>query len=208
MAGTGFEIEIAEAWNEAGDSGQANYWVDRALDADACPGLRRLGLEGVSRQDLTEQSRGSTSSRGARVAGATADPDWPTNPVVLRFEPQEPRLDTDSIVEDDGVKVYDHSRFSVTMTNTSRRPVVIDSVKLTTRGGIGAASGLGDVKKYWRYPSGDFKLAPRESLVFDKLWGFTVNTKHEYVRYIFRTCWHGVSEPVSQCRVQSVDVLP
>jgi tetratricopeptide (TPR) repeat protein len=201
----GFEIELAEAWHEAGNSGQANFWVDRALEADPYS-LRPLRWKAflAERHGTPEEAQLAR----ARVAAVTANPEWPTNPVVLRFEPPEPRLDTDSSVENDGVTVYDHSRFRVTMTNTSRRPVVIDSVKLTSRGGIGAASGLGDVKDYWRYPSGDFTLAPSESIAFDKLWGFTVDTKHEYVRYIFRTCWHGVGEPVRQCRVQSVNVLP
>jgi hypothetical protein len=201
----GFEIELAEAWHEAGNSGQANFWVDRALEADPYS-LRPLRWKAflAERYGTPEEAQLAR----ARVAAVTANPEWPTNPVVLRFEPPEPRLDTDSSVENDGVTVYDHSRFRVTMTNTSRRPVVIDSVKLTSRGGIGAASGLGDVKDYWRYPSGDFTLAPSESIAFDKLWGFTVDTKHEYVRYIFRTCWHGVGEPVRQCRVQSVNALP
>jgi len=43
---------------------------------------------------------------------------------------------------------------------------------------------------------------------FDKLWGFTVDTGHEHVRYVFETCWHGVGETVRQCRTQWVDVLP
>ena len=103
--------------------------------------------------------------------------------------------------------VHDHSDFGVTMTNTSRRPVRIESVQLTSHGTAGA-SGLGDVKDYWDYPSGDHVLAPGESFSFDKLWGFTVDTGHEHVRYRFETCWRGVGESVRQCRVQWVDVMP
>jgi uncharacterized protein len=205
VAGPGFEIEIAEAWHEAGDSGQANFWVDRALEADPYS-LRPLRWKSflAERHGTAEEAQLAR----ARFDAVMADPEWPMNPVMLRFEPAEPRLDTDSSVESDGVTVYDHSRFRVTMQNTSRRPVVIDSVKLASRGGIGGASGLGDVKAYWHYPSGEFTLAPSESIAFDKLWGFTVDTRHEYVRYIFHTCWHGVGESVRQCRVQSVNVLP
>ena len=93
------------------------------------------------------------------------------------------------------------------MTNTSWRPVVIESVRLSSHG-TAQASGLGDVKNYWDYPSGEHRLAPGESVSFDKLWGFTVDTGHEHVRYTFRTCWHGVGETVRQCRTQWVDVLP
>jgi hypothetical protein len=205
VAGIGFEISLAEAWNEAGDSEQANLWVDRALKADPYS-LRPLRWKAflAERYGTAEEARLAR----ARVAAVTSDPNWPTNPVLLSFEPEQPRLVTDSAVDEGGVTVYDHSRFRVTMTNTSRRPVVVDSVKLTSRGGSGAASGLGDIKGYWRYPSGNYKLEPRESIAFSKLWGFTVDTKHEYVRYIFRTCWHAVSEPVPQCRVQSLNVIP
>jgi hypothetical protein len=205
VAGIGFEISLAEAWNEAGDSEQANLWVDRALKADPYS-LRPLRWKAflAERYGTAEEARLAR----ARVAAVTSDPNWPTNPVLLNFEPEQPRLVTDSAVDEGGVTVYDHSRFRVTMTNTSRRPVVVDSVKLTSRGGSGAASGLGDIKGYWRYPSGNYKLEPRESIAFSKLWGFTVDTKHEYVRYIFRTCWHAVSEPVPQCRVQSLNVIP
>jgi len=28
------------------------------------------------------------------------------------------------------------------------------------------------------------------------------------VRYVFRTCWHGVDTTVRQCRTQWVDALP
>jgi hypothetical protein len=93
------------------------------------------------------------------------------------------------------------------MTNTSRRPVVIESVRLMSFG-TASASGLGDVKDYWDYPSGARQLAPGESVSFDVLWGFTVDTDHEHVCYTFRTCWHGVGETVRQCRVQWVNVLP
>ena len=205
VAGPGFEISIAEAWHEAGDVRQANLWVDRALEADPYS-LRPLRWKAFLAERYGTPEEAELAR--AQVADITANPEWPTNPVILSFEPQEPRLNTDSSVESDGVKIYDHSRFRVTMTNSSRRPVVIDSVKLTSRGGSGAASGLGDVKDYWRYPSGDFTLAPGKAIYFDKLWGFTVDTDHEYVRYIFRTCWHGVGETVRQCRVQSVNVLP
>jgi hypothetical protein len=205
VAGVGFEIELAEAWHESGSPKQANYWVDQALEADPYS-LRPLRWKAflAERHGTSEEAQLAR----ARVAGVTANPEWPSNPVVLSFKPDSPHLDTDSTVKEGKATVYDHSRFGVTMTNTSRRPVVIESVKLTSRGGSGKASGLGDIKDYWRYPSGEYTLKPKESIYFDKLWGFTVDTRHEYVRYVFRTCWHGVGEAVRQCRVQSVDILP
>jgi uncharacterized protein len=205
VAGPGFEMELAEAWHEAGDSEQANFHVDRALEADPYS-LRPLRWKAflAERYGTAEEARLAQE----RLTAATSNSEWPTNPVMLHFEPERPRLDTHSSIEEGGVTVYDHSRFKVTMTNTSRRPVVVESVKLTSRGGSGRASGLGDIRNYWRFPSGNFTLAPKESIAFEKLWGFTVDTKHEYVRYTFRTCWHAVDKPVRQCRGQSVNVFP
>jgi hypothetical protein len=94
------------------------------------------------------------------------------------------------------------------MTNTSNRPVELESVRLTTEGTAGAKSGLGDIRNYWRFPAGKNLLLAGESIYFDKLWGFTVDTKHEYVRHVFHTCWHGVGTTVRQCRTQWVDALP
>jgi hypothetical protein len=158
---------------------------------------------------LAEQ-HGSDSerSRAREALGRVfADPKRPGHPVRLRFEPGQPRFHAETTVRSGDTTVHDHSQFRVTMTNTSARPVVIDSVRLASRG-TARASGLGDVKDYWDYPSGERHLGPGESVSFDKLWGFTVDTGHEHVRYIFETCWHGAGETQRQCRVQWVDALP
>ncbi len=126
---------------------------------------------------------------------------------MAHFEPERPSFHPETTLQSEGVTVHDHSQFRVTMTNRSWRPVVIESVRLSSHG-TARASGLGDVKDYWDYPSGEHRLAPGESVSFDKLWGFTVDTGHEHVRYRFRTCWRGVGETVRQCRTQWVDVLP
>jgi uncharacterized protein len=205
VAGAGFELDLAEAWHEMGDAAQANRWVDRALAEDP------YNLHALNWKKYLADEHGTPEEQQlarAAIALASSIPGRPVNPVWLAFEPDDPRLHTETTVQSDGVTVHDHSRFRVTMTNRSRRPVVIESVKLTSRGGSGAASGLGDVKGYWRYPSGNHRLGPGESIYFDKLWGFTIDTKHEYVRYTFRTCWHGLGETVRQCRTQWVDALP
>ena len=85
--------------------------------------------------------------------------------------------------------------------------VEIDSVMLASVGNA-APSGLGDIKGYWRYPPGNNRLGPGEHVYFDKQWGFVVDTGHRHVRYVFRTCWHGVGSNVRQCRTQWVDSLP
>ena len=203
-AGPGFELTLAEAWHDLGDGKQANFWVRRALEDD------RYNLHALNWRKFLAEIHGTPQEvelAEAEVALVRANPRRLVNPVRLRFDPQVPQFNPRTTVESDGVTVHDHSRFSVTMTNTSRRAVVIESVKLSSHG-TAAASGLGDVRDYWTYPTGERILAPGESASFDKLWGFTVDTGHEHVRYTFRTCWHGVGETVRQCRVQWVDVLP
>ena len=147
------------------------------------------------------------NTRRQRSRTIAADPGRAVNPVVLRFVPARPDFHSDTTLESDGVTVFDHSQFRVTMTNTSNRPVEIESVKLTSEG-MAPKSGLGDIRKYWSFPSGKNRLLAGESVSFDKLWGFTVDTAHPYVRYTFHICWRGVGESVRQCRTQWVDALP
>jgi hypothetical protein len=135
------------------------------------------------------------------------DPERPYQPVMLFFEPQLPRFEADTPIVVDGTTVFDHSKFGVTIQNTSNRPVVIDSVQLTSTGNA-AASGLGDIKNYWHYLQSGSPLGAGQYLYFDKQWGFTQDTEHRHVRYVFHTCWHGVDSDVRQCRTQWVDTMP
>jgi hypothetical protein len=52
------------------------------------------------------------------------------------------------------------------------------------------------------------RLRAGEAISFSKLWGFTVRTGHQHVRYTFHTGWHGVDTAIRQCRTQWIDVLP
>jgi hypothetical protein len=203
-AGPGFELKLAEAFNDAGEPAAANAWVTRALEEDP------FDLHALNWREYLATHNGTALEQqmaAAKVALVRADAGHVVNPVWLTFDPERPRFNPETTLESDGVRVHDHSRFGVTMTNRSWRPVVIESVRLSSRG-TAQASGLGDVRDYWDYPSGERRLAAGESVRFDKLWGFTVDTGHEHVRYTFRTCWHGVGESVRQCRTQWVDALP
>jgi tetratricopeptide (TPR) repeat protein len=203
--GPGLEVDLALAYNEMGDERGAANWVNRALEQDPNDWLALQWRKFLAERYGTP---GEVQILDAAMARVASDPGRAFNPVTLQFDPEEPRLDTDTTRESGGVTVYDHSEFSVTMRNTSSRPVEIESVRLTSDGTAGHKSGLGDIRKYWSYPAGRNLLRAGESVKFDKLWGFTVDTKHEYVRYTFRTCWHGIGETVRQCRMQWVDVLP
>ena len=154
-AGPGFELTLAEAWHDHGDPQKANRWVTRALEEDP------YNLHALNWRKYLAGRHGTPAEAQlaeAEVALVAANPRRLVNPVWLRFDPERPQFHPDTTLESDGVTVHDHSRFRVTMTNTSRRPVVIESVKLTSRG-TAAASGLGDVKNYWTYPSGQSRLA-------------------------------------------------
>jgi tetratricopeptide (TPR) repeat protein len=203
-AGPGFELTLAEAYNDLGDPKAANTWVTRALQEDP------YDLHALNWREYLATEHGTAPEQQLAEAEVTlvrANPGRLANPVWLTFEPERPRFHPEATIQSGGLTVHDHSQFRVTMTNPSRRAVVIESVRLSSHG-TARASGLGDVKDYWDYPSGGHRLAAGESVSFDKLWGFTVDTGHEHVRYTFRTCWHGVGETVRQCRTQWVDVLP
>lgn len=202
--GRGVELSLAEAHNEAGDYAAARHWVERALEENP------YHLYALQWQKYLAEREGRPRDAervDQTIAELSRDPARRSNPVVLSFDPPTPKFEPNQTVDVSGTRVFDHSRFTVAMRNTSNRAVEIESVTLTSTG-TAAASGLGDVKDYWHYPAGRNRLLANESISFDKLWGFTVDTGHEHVRYVFRTCWRGVDTRVRQCLTQWVDALP
>ena len=202
--GRGVELSLAEAHNDNGDRAAARLWVSRALEEDPHD-LYALRWQKFLADLDGDHDEGKRAE--AAIAKLAKDPQRTANPVVLSFDPPHPGFDPDTTIDVNGTTVFDHSRFGVSMRNTSNRMVEIESVKLTSMG-TARASGLGDVRGYWRFPAGGNRLRAGESVTFDKQWGFTVETGHEHVRYVFRTCWHGVDTTVRQCRTQWVDALP
>ena len=204
--GTGLELTIAAAYDEMGDPEGAQRWVERALEENPLDVRALRWREYLAREHGTAQELLSASRT---LQAVTEDAARVGDPVVLRFHPEEPGYEAQSTIVVDGTTVHDHSHFGVTLRNTSRREVEIESVKLTSQG-TASASGLGDVKKYWTFPAGNSRLQAGEAVYFDKQWGFVVDTGHEHVRYIFKLCWHGTNDPkpIRQCRTQWIDVLP
>jgi tetratricopeptide (TPR) repeat protein len=201
--GAGVELSLVEAYNEMGDTAGAAKWAERALKENPYDWYA-LNWQ----KHLAEKNEDPAALLQALklIDEINKDPGhW--DPVVLSFDPETPEYEPHTTIDVGGTKVFDHSYFGVRMRNTSHRPVVIESVTLKSAG-TAAASGLGDIRKYWSYPSGTNRLEADESVYFQKQWGFTVDTGHEHVRYIFRTCWHGEDTTVRQCRTQSLDVLP
>ena len=64
------------------------------------------------------------------------------------FNPSKPVIHLDSTRDVDGVTVYDHSEFSVTLKNNSSKPIEVEKVNFVSIGDI-QKSGLGDVINYW-----------------------------------------------------------
>ncbi|MEP7246990.1 MAG: TPM domain-containing protein [Gammaproteobacteria bacterium] len=202
--GRGAELTLAEAHNDTGDAKAAERWVDRALDENPYDLYALQWKQFLARQEHREDEAEHLNETMAKLM---QNPSRKAGPVELFFNPSVPKYDPLTTVDVNGTQVYDHSNFRVTMRNASRREVEIESVTLASAGTAGP-SGLGDVKGYWTYPSGKNRLQAGEYISFDKLWGFVVDTGHQHVRYVFRTCWHGVGTTVRQCRTQWVDAMP
>ena len=202
--GRGCEYTLMEAYNEIGDTESAKRWADRSLKENPYE-LYVLQWQ----KYLAEREKRASDAKELEktIAKLSNDPARIANPVALSFKPDVPKFEPNTTLNVNGTKVYDHSNFSVWIRNHSNREVEIESVQLTSMG-TSAASGLGDIKNYWRYPAGGNRLRAGEYSSFDKQWGFTVDTGHEHVRYVFRTCWHGVGTTVRQCRTQWLDVMP
>jgi tetratricopeptide (TPR) repeat protein len=202
--GPGAELWLAEAYNDLNDIPAAQRWISHAIKENP------YNLQALRWQKfLAEKGKQTALARQTdeTIAMLDADSQRRTNSVVLFFNPQIPQLEPDTTIDVNGTQVFDHSHFGVTMKNTSNRPVEIDSVTLTSMG-TAAASGLGDIKGYWKTPAGQGRLLAGESVSFSKVWGFVVDTGHLHVRYVFRTCWHGVGTAVHQCATQWVDAMP
>jgi tetratricopeptide (TPR) repeat protein len=202
--GRGVELSLAEAYNEIGYTKGAERWVDRALEENpydlGALQWKQFLAKHAQRTEAAEQLSETIAKLGS-------DPSRKARPVELFFNPHVPKYEPETTVEVNGTKVYDHSNFRVTMRNQSNRDVQIESVMLASAG-TSKASGLGDIKGYWTYPAGENRLRANEYIFFDKLWGFVTETGHQHVRYVFRTCWHGVGSTVRQCRTQWVDAMP
>jgi len=204
--GTGLELTIAAAYDEKGDRAGAERWIARLLEENPLDYYALQWREYLAKQSGDPARLERAKRELAEVAG---DPSRAFDPVTLWFHPEDPVFEPKSTIVVGGTTVYDHCHFGVTLRNTSRREVEIENVTLASLG-TAAVSGLGDIKNYWTFPTGNHRLRAGEAVYFDKDWGFVVDTGHEHVRYVFRVCWHGTNSPtrLRQCRTQWIDSLP
>ena len=193
---------LAHAQRTLGDLGGATTSVRRALDRD------RYWIEAHELLGALLEAQGDHSgadAEKARVKAIRSDPRRPGAPLTMTFDPPYPVLHGDAPTKVDGVDVYDHSYFAVTLANPSARDVEIESAILISDG-TAQRSGLGDIKDYWQYPSGPHRLRGGESVRLARTWGFTVKTGHQQLRYAFDVCWKADGE--RQCRDYRVDAFP
>jgi TPM domain len=200
----GHEITVADAYSDRGDYAGAKRWIAAALKENP---YDLYALEWQQYLAKREKRTEHAERVEEELSDLRADPRQVGRPVKLYFDPETPVHDPSTTIDVGGTEVFDHSTFGVWIKNTSKRTVEIESVTLTTEGDS-AKSGLGDIKHYWRYPTGEHRLKPGESVWQSRVWGFTVETGHHHVRYVFHTCWHGVGENTRQCKTQWVDALP
>jgi hypothetical protein len=195
------KLDLARARPAAGDTALAIEAAAAAVDRNP------FDLEALRWLHWIQKQQGLASAAAltaARIEKTRADPTRPYDPVVATFSPESPTLHIEAPTQVGETTVYDHSFFSVALTNTSAGDVAIEAVRCYSDGTPGS-SGLGDVKDYWSYPSGGHTLAAGESVRLDKTWGFTVDTQHRLVRYTFDVCWRGAGE--RQCADYAVDVF-
>lgn len=166
----------------------------------------REALVWLSKSQAEQGKTNEAEETDRRIEKLDSDPKRPSNPVVLDFVPAAPWYHAKNTTMVGATKVYGFSEFLTGMTNTSNRPVQIESVVLTSAG-TGNPSGLGDIKGYWRYNDDNRVLQPGERLVFNKTWGFTTNPGHQRLSYIFDICWHAVGGRERQCNPQRLDLV-
>jgi tetratricopeptide (TPR) repeat protein len=213
----GFHDLAASAYAELGSAGL--LWLAQAQraagDGDAAIASARRALERdpywIEAHDLLRallEAKGDQSGARAEQARADAirsDPRRPGAALTIAFDPPYPVLHSDAPTKVGDTDVYDHSYFAATLANPSGRAVEIESAILISDG-TAERSGLGDIKDYWRYPSGSHRLRAGESVKFARTWGFTVKTGHQQLRYVFDVCWKADGE--RQCRDYRVDLFP
>lgn len=107
------------------------------------------------------------------------------NPLEVKFIPEKPVFNINDPAKVGKTTVYDHSEFTVKITNRHFLPMRIISVDLTSIGNVaGQRSGLGDIINYWNWgKSGEAYLGANRTTSFNKVWGFTIDTPNTEMTY-------------------------
>ncbi|MFK5894606.1 MAG: hypothetical protein QM504_15400 [Pseudomonadota bacterium] len=95
----------------------------------------------------------------------------------VSFSPTSPVYNTKKTIKVDGTKIFDHSKYSVKLTNRYRKSLHMKSVIFKSLGN-NQTSGLGDIVNKWPW-SNNHILKPGKSISFTKVWGFTEDTPND-----------------------------
>lgn len=135
-----------------------------------------------------------------------------TQPVVaadeleISFSPASPVMHLKTTTQVDGTTVYDHSKFSTRLTNRYFKPIKIHSVNFISIGDV-ERSGLGDIAHYWPW-KGERILNTRQSIEFEKTWGFTVDTPNSTMTYRFEVIYSVEGRKGSEKLVKDMVLVP
>ena len=152
----------------------------------------------------SDSEEGSIKEKMNRIY---SDSEKPGNSVVLEFLPKRPLYHSSDTIRVSKAEIFGYSKFSIIMKNTSNRSVVVDRVMMDSHG-TGHSSGLGDIKDYWKYPGGQYRLFAGESVsLLNNNWGFTVDPDHQRLSYTFELCWHAEDGDERQCNYQRLNLV-
>ena len=195
---------LADAHRRAGNAAEAERYARVAAERDPLD----LGALRMLQTLLSENGKRAEAGEVRERADAIQrDPGRIAEPVEVTFDPPHPVLQTGAPTDVGGATVYDHAFFSVTLTNRAGRPVEVERV-LVTNTGTSAPSGMGDLVGQWTWASGQRSLGPGESATLSRTWGFTVDTDHTQLDYVFDVCWLAGDDRVRRCRKQQVELFP
>lgn len=166
----------------------------------------RYGLRVLGRVLEKQNKQKEAKEIAERLTALERDETKKWKRVKLRFYPERPVYHTKQPVKVGKNTVYGYSNFAIEVSNPSNRPVMIDSIILSSLG-TGASSGLGDIKHYWKYPSGSTVLKPGERVWVSRFWGFGKDSRHQRVSYKFDVCWTGTGDTVKQCRTKYLHLV-
>ncbi len=215
----GFRQAAIRAYRKLGRQAYAKLaWQEQAAGrGDVAEAVARRAVEqnpfdlislATLQRALEVAGKASEAAVAAReVDRARRDPLRRHLGVELKVSPEAPRYDIGEPTRVGRTLVYDHAYFEVRLTNRSRRPVTVTRLRLGTAG-TDSRSGLGDIRHYfdWSASGGPNRLGPGASAAVERTWGFTVDTAHDQLSYVFDLCWQGDGDPV-QCRVERLDLI-
>lgn len=137
----------------------------------------------------------------AMIVGVSSGAD-----LEMDFEPAHPAIHFGSTTQVGGTTVYDHSEFSIKLTNRSSKPISIQAVNFISIGDI-ERSGLGNIINYWPW-KGSRTLQPDEYIYFNKVWGFIVDTPNTKMTYRFEVSYSVGDGPDTKTLIEELVLDP